>query len=94
MLKLTAHCLFDENKLTAKKSFIPEKPLEFSKETKAVFMAFCVSKFKGKWAQINSWFFVNLCKIKPKNAKIHFFGVKCGLVLAQIFEFKLNLRSW
>ena len=38
--QMTAHCLFDENKLTAKKSFIPAKPLEFSKETKAVLWLF------------------------------------------------------
>lgn len=31
---------FDENKLTAKKSFIPKNPLEFSKETTAVFYGF------------------------------------------------------
>ena len=91
--QMTAHCLFDENKLTAKKSFIPAKPLEFSKETKAVLWLFAWVNLRASGAN-KFVVFVNLCKIKPKNAKIHFFGVKCGLVLAQIFELKLNLRSW
>lgn len=50
-IQIDSSLAFDENKLTAQKIFIPAKPLEFSKETKAVFMAFCVSKFKSKWGK-------------------------------------------
>lgn len=48
MLKLTAHCLFDENKLTAKKVLSPKILWNLAKKQKPSFMAFCVSKFKGK----------------------------------------------
>lgn len=38
--QMTARWLLMKNKLTAQKIFIPKKPLEFSKETKAVFYGF------------------------------------------------------
>lgn len=39
---------FDENKLTAKKVLFPKSLWNLAKKQKPFFMAFCVSKFKGK----------------------------------------------
>ena len=47
-IQIDSSLAFDENKLTAKKVLSPKSLWNLAKKQQPSFMAFCVSKFKGK----------------------------------------------